>query len=789
MREILEMADNDILVTNDQGNVLFANASLLQMHPEIQNCLIEKNISDLYFVENKEVDIMSFVKERVNKECIFYNRKTLVPLRGRITSSMWEGEKAYFYFFKRKDVAAGEESRQMLDQLLYAVWREDINGKYCYVNKAFMRLLAKDMGYDETQSVIGKKTEEIWDQPMCEVVGKARKEVINTKRTYTFEAEVEQKGKKRDYRFKLTPILDTEGNVKFICGICEENTYFKCIQTAMEEEYSLSGKYLSEEVKVDAIDDIIEDIRVRLHADGLYIGIVKNDTLYISNMAGIAIEEFENTNVKEGARAWADYVSKNWGLIEAKDIEQFISNSDREKFANRYKYYFYHPIKLGAGLVAFLTAYYVDGKPDLSDEMLWLPRLCAHIALLMKSRIIVYTLGNDMDQLRTRTSELKRIVHTATDLTVFMDRDGTISRVNSCWEKELGWKQEEMIGKKLRKFFYIEDRLKMISEAKACHHEKRNGIVRLLCNDARLQWYGWQMKYEPDMDQIIFTAINITEQLEDIRIAEQEKDAREIENFRDGVLINVSHEFRTPVNVILSAIQLLRIMQEQTGELQISEFEKYSDKIKQNSYRLLRLTNNLIALSQLDIQNTDTHFVNTNIVTLIENIVEGVRSCVDRQRVEIKFITNTSGKMLACDISKIEKAVLNLISNSIKYAKTGEKVIIEVSVISDDSELCIGVKDNGIGISEEKRAIIFEPFVQGNAILNRPAEGCGIGLALVKKYTEIHHGRIEIESEEGIGSKFSIHLPITTIDQIEEKQGSYRSVVEQCHIELSDIPS
>lgn len=789
MREILEMADNDILVTNDQGNVLFANASLLEIHPEIQNCLLEKNIGDLYVVdENKEVDIMSFVKERVNKECIFYNKKTLEPLRGRVALSMWEKEKAYFYFFKREGIAEDERSRAVLDQLPYAVWREDINGRFCYANKIFKKCLTENMGYEKAKSVTGKMGNELWDQSMCEVVEREKQEVLRTKKTRTFEAEFELKGKKRDYRFKLAPILDNEGNIKFICGICEENTYLKCIQVAMEEGSSVNSKYLSEEVKVDAVDEIIEDIRARLHADGLYIGIVKHDTLYISNTAGIATEEFKDKMVRKGAKEWAEYVSKNWGLIEAKDIRQFMSESDREEFPTQFKYYFYHPIKLGNDLISFLTAYYIDEKPDLSEAMLWLPRLCAHIALLMKNKIVVSSLGNNVDQLRTRASELDSIVHTATDLTVFMNRDGTISKVNFCWEKELGWKQEEMIGKKLRQFFYIEDRVKMISEAKACYHEKKSGFVRLLCNDARLQWYGWQMKYEPHMDQIIFAAVNITEQLEAVRVAEQEKDTKEIENFRDGFLINVSHEFRTPVNVILSAIQLLRIMQEQTGELQIDEFEKYSDKIKQNSYRLLRLTNNLIALSQSDIHDAELHFVNTNIITLIENIIEGVRNCIDSQKVEIKFVANTSVKMLACDISKIEKVVLNLISNSIKYAKLGEKAVIKVSVMSNDSEVCIGVKDNGIGLSKEKRAIIFEPFVQGNAILNRPAEGCGIGLTLVKRYTELHHGKVQIESEEGVGTEFTIHLPITTTDQREEKQGNYRNVMEQCHIELSDIP-
>ena len=793
MREILEMANNDILITDDIGNILYANTSFLQANPKLESHITEKNIRDIFFIVDKNIDIMAFIKQNLHTKCRMYYIDDEFPVDMRIIKHIWDGQIAYLYFMQKESKPISEDSRIFLDQLLYSVWRKDIEGRYCYANKAFMKQLAEETAYDTSESIIGKRDEEIWDPIMTSILKKAEEEVLKIKGSYSFEKEVERKSGKRWYRFKISPILDDNGEVKYTCGICEENTIFRhvvsAVQKEYDKEYDKGYEGVTEKICLREIEDIKEQVRGKLHADGMYIGILKGDKFHFISKAGTAIKDFEDLDALTNMQEWMRFMDGKWGIVEAKDLAQFNGKGYKRGIVRQYKYYFYQPLVFGKKVIGLLSASYLNEKPDLSNQMLWLPKFCESLAILIKNKMVGSLIQNSIAKQHVKEHELHSIIQTATDITVMMDKDGIISKVNYCWEKELGWKQEEMIGKKLKQFFYIEDRLKMISEIKSCHMGKRSGSVRILRNDATLQWYGWQMNYEAEMDCIIFTAVNITHLLEEARMEEQEKDAREMESFRDDFLTNIGHEFRTPVNVILSAIQLLRIMQEQTGGLQQADFVKYFDKIKHNSYRLLRLTNNLIALSKLDINNVELNLVNINIVGMIENIVRGVRSCTDKKKVEIRFVTNVSQDMLACDISKMEKAVLNLISNSIKYAKANEKAIIEVSVIGGYDEVCIGVKDNGIGICKEKIPIIFEPFVQGSTILNRPAEGSGVGLALVKGYVKLHHGRIEVESEEGIGSQFTIHLPITTMNQIEVKQGDYRSIVEKCRIELSDIPS
>lgn len=783
MKEILEMADNDILVTNDQGNILYANTSFLMEYPEMKDCFTEKNINDIYSANNGEADIVVFMKQNLNTACWLIQKATLEAVAVQITTDLWEGQQAYFCFFNKQRMAVYEESRTILNQVSFAIWRTDMEGRFCFVNKAFIKQLAEEIGYDTNQCILGKKVEEVWDKPMSNAIRQAENIVKQTKNTYLFEGEIERKNRRRWYIFKLIPILNDEGDITYIAGICEENTYYKCIETAIKKSYPEDEKDITEGLQFSEVDEIIEDMRERLQADGLYIAIVQEDTLYVTNKAGIALEEFKDTNVRHGARQWAEYVSKKQGLFEAKDIERFIKEEDKSRFTGRYKYYFYQPINLGNKLKAFITGYYIDKKPDLKEQSLWLPGVCQQLAILIRNRVTTNAVEVSMNKLRTKEDELNRIINTAIDLVVIMNREGIITEVSECWEEQLGWKQEEMVGKNLKQFFYSEDRRDIVREVKQYEEAKQKGIVRIICSDATLKWYQWHMKYDIKSKLIIFTATNINEYMK----KKIETEEREAENFKEDFLINISHEFRTPVNVILSAVQLLGIMRGQADGLCAEDFDKYTDKIRHNGHRLLRLTNNLIELSQVEMKSEKINAVNTNIVSLVENIVKGVRKCIDKNKIEIRFITNISEEMIACDIDKIEKIVLNLISNSIKYAKIDEKANIEVSVMNEQEEICISVKDNGMGISKEKIDMIFEPFVKESKGLNRPAEGSGIGLALVKGYVQAHGGRIEVESDEGIGSKFSIYLPIIISDNTELKQGDFRSIVEQCKVELSDI--
>lgn len=245
---------------------------------------------------------------------------------------------------------------------------------------------------------------------------------------------------------------------------------------------------------------------------------------------------------------------------------------------------------------------------------------------------------------------------------------------------------------------------------------------------------------------------------------------------------NVSHELRTPLNIISSAVQLLRRNNEGEPEQKVN---KLLNIMNQNTFRLLRIINNLIDVSKYDSGFLHLNLRNYNIVTMLENITLSVAEYASSKGLEIIFDTDTEEKFMAVDDDKIERIMLNLISNAIKFTNKGGQIIIYLEDRED--HFTISVKDTGIGIPEDKLDLIFERFGQVDKSLKRNREGSGIGLSLVKTFVEMHGGTICVNREYKYGSEFVIDLPVKTVENNGESGYTIENKVEKIKIEFSDI--
>ncbi|HCJ58859.1 MAG TPA: PAS domain-containing sensor histidine kinase, partial [Clostridiaceae bacterium] len=148
----------------------------------------------------------------------------------------------------------------------------------------------------------------------------------------------------------------------------------------------------------------------------------------------------------------------------------------------------------------------------------------------------------------------------------------------------------------------------------------------------------------------------------------------------------------------------------------------------------------------------------------------------------------TEEKIIKCDPDQMERIMLNLISNAVKFTKPGGK--ISVKLTDKGSSIFISIKDTGIGIPEDKQGMIFERFRQVNKSLTRDHEGSGIGLSLVKSLVEIHGGTIYLISEPGRGSEFIIELPTNESHESHKKERAAKvRHIERIQVEFSDIYS
>ena len=273
--------------------------------------------------------------------------------------------------------------------------------------------------------------------------------------------------------------------------------------------------------------------------------------------------------------------------------------------------------------------------------------------------------------------------------------------------------------------------------------------------------------------------------------------AEEINRLKSYFISNISHELKTPINVILCAAQLLE--SKRVDNYNINNKNNTIDIIKDNSYRLIRLINNIIDVEKGEVDELTLNLKKDNLVSLIEDIVTSVIPYAKRKELNLIFDTEEEEIIMDMDIEKIERIILNLLSNAIKFSNENGNIYIKIMLNNDDVDIV--VEDEGIGISKDDIPYIFDKFIQVDNTFNRKNEGSGIGLAIVKSFIEIHNGKIMVESQVGKGTKFIVKLPKiinnedTTADShIYKSSFSEKNIIDElrsikCRVkkELSDI--
>ncbi|MGN0145297.1 MAG: ATP-binding protein [Clostridium sp.] len=272
---------------------------------------------------------------------------------------------------------------------------------------------------------------------------------------------------------------------------------------------------------------------------------------------------------------------------------------------------------------------------------------------------------------------------------------------------------------------------------------------------------------------------------------EQLEQIVEVESLKTEFFANLSHEFKTPLNMILSTVQVILNYMEVNGEYpEYKTFKRYVNNIKQNSYRLLKLSNNMIDLTKIDGGFYELNIDNYNIVEVVENIVQSVAVYIKDKKRNIVFDTEEEEIITACDPDKIERIILNILSNAIKYTYDNGNIYVNIEVNCTCNKLIIRMGNDGDPLSVYDFDKVFKRFTQAENLLTRSREGSGIGLALVKSLVEMHKGIIYINPNVNKGTEFCIELPIRKIMNVKSSYPwgkSMNSKVEKFDIEFSDI--
>lgn len=230
------------------------------------------------------------------------------------------------------------------------------------------------------------------------------------------------------------------------------------------------------------------------------------------------------------------------------------------------------------------------------------------------------------------------------------------------------------------------------------------------------------------------------------------------EKFKNDYFVNLSHELRTPINIILSALQLLNSLEKSDRATKEKNLH-YMEIAQKSSNNLLNIINDIIDSSKIE---SGTYKIDkqesVDIVYLVEETALNMSDYINSKGIDLIIDPEVEELSICCDSKEIARCVVNLIGNAVKFTEEGGK--IKVLIKEDNENVSISVEDNGLGISKDDQEFIFKRFQQGRNVNSTQVSSSGIGLTLVKYIVELHGGHVELESELNKGSKFTIVLPI-----------------------------
>jgi len=341
--------------------------------------------------------------------------------------------------------------------------------------------------------------------------------------------------------------------------------------------------------------------------------------------------------------------------------------------------------------------------------------------------------------------------------------------VNNAFKDKYGYTEEDLIGKHVSLLWSKKNSPELTNE--------------ILVNSRLGSWKGEVINVDKNKNEfpiLLFTSsvvndlnevigliglgIDITEQKKnESDLIKAKEEAEKSSKLKDAFIANISHEIRTPLNGIVGMSSILK----EFSEKKYSDEElKIFDLIEKSSKRLTRTMDMIMNISRLQIGEFSIHRFNLSVKEQIEKIIDEFLPLVKEKNLELTFIDNTKQDLeleIEFDEYCFSKSISYIIDNSIKFTEKGKIAVL--LDFGDENEIIIKISDTGIGISDEFKKEIFEPFTQEEIGYNRSYEGVGLGLSIAKKMLSLNGASINVESKKGFGSCFTIIIKYNILEK------------------------
>ncbi len=413
------------------------------------------------------------------------------------------------------------------------------------------------------------------------------------------------------------------------------------------------------------------------------------------------------------------------------------------------------------------------------------------IAILMivyestQGHIMHNNLQKRNEELQKEKEKLQRYLGVAEVIVLILDKNHRIKMINKKGTEIFGHSISEIEGKNFFNYVKQEDLYKVEQKFSTMLNKTTQNVGHCECSiinnkleEREILWTCTSLKDEQDrFEGILCSGIDITRR----KILQHQL---EYNKLITQFFANLSHEMRTPLNLMFSAIQMLTFY---SPEASSGHSKKYLHVIKQNIFRMLKLVDNIIDVTKINSNQFKIKKQPCDIVQLIQKIVDSVADYTAEKERILHFNSEKQQKIIVCDPFLVERIVLNLISNALKFTEHNDEIWVNLSLKNDG--VIVSVKDTGIGIPVDKQKIIFERFHQVDKSFRRIHEGSGLGLYIVKLLTELHNGSVGLISEYGEGSEFTIYLPTGKLPEnmVDITNFINEDTIDRVDIELSDI--
>ncbi len=417
--------------------------------------------------------------------------------------------------------------------------------------------------------------------------------------------------------------------------------------------------------------------------------------------------------------------------------------------------------------VIFLTAYGDDKtlqRAKLTQPFGYVvkPFTAKDLRIAVEIGLLKHQLEQDLRENRDR---LATLLNSMSDAVIATDEQAKVTFMNPAAELITGWKQAEVAGKDISKIFNLVDEitdaalenpvLKVLREKKVVYLGEFTSLItknghKIPIGDSASPI----VRRANQIDGVVIVFWDLSERRQTEVLERALNQERELNNLKSLFISTVSHDFRNPLTVIQTAIELIEI---QGDNLTAAKKSTYIRRIKGAVESMKQLMEDVLFMGKSDVGKIECHPHLVNLEQVCREFIEEF-SLITNGENQIIFTCHSECTDAFIDEKLLHYIFINLVSNAVKYSPEGKNIQVDLTCDSLEKVAILQIKDQGIGIPEADQKRLFESFYRASNV--KSIQGTGLGLVIVKRCVEAHQGQITVTSQVGVGTTFTVILPL-----------------------------